>query len=86
MAVAEFRRAQRVERLGVGRELGCAERLNVLRDSVFFHRCRQGWGDAYKAGGNKGHNQVTTIDVHCFLPLFHASSFGSSYPYLIGAQ
>jgi hypothetical protein len=40
VAVAEFRCAERVECLGVGRYLGLAERLDAFRDRVFMCRTR----------------------------------------------
>src|SRR5262249_60000127 len=70
VAVAEFRRAERVEYFGVGRDLGQAERFDALGDRVFIRRSRQGRDDAQKSDGKRGQNQVTTIDVHCFLRFY----------------
>src|SRR5262249_49669704 len=67
VAVAEFRRAERVECFGVGRDLGQAERLDALRDRVFIRRSRQGRDGAQKSDRKSRQNQVTTLAVHCFL-------------------
>jgi len=38
VAVAEFSRTERVEHLGVGRDLGRAKRLYTFRDRLIIHR------------------------------------------------
>jgi hypothetical protein len=51
VAVAELGRAERVEGLGVGRNLSGAECLDVLRDGIFIRRSRGRRNDAEQPNG-----------------------------------
>jgi hypothetical protein len=72
MAVTQFRRAERVERLRVDRNQGGAKRFDVLRDRLLVGRqteCRAGTQQTNSNQSKNGQrpSQMTTTDVHCFL-------------------
>jgi hypothetical protein len=51
MAVAELRRAERVQCFGVGRKLSRAECLDALCDGIFIRRSREGWDETQEPDG-----------------------------------
>jgi len=67
VAVAELRRAERVECFGVGRKLSRTECLDALCDGIFIRRSREGQDNAQEPNGKSRQGQLTTIDVHRFL-------------------
>ena len=66
-SVEAFRLAQIAADAKAFDALCAAERLHALLDRVFFRRSRQGRDGTQKSDGKSRQNQVTTIDVHCFL-------------------
>src|SRR5260370_9252445 len=82
VAVAEFRRAERVEYLGVGGELRRAECLDALGDGIFIRRSREGRDHAQESNGKRRQEQHATIDIHCFLRSFCMSAVLQSRPVL----
>src|ERR1019366_1752565 len=87
VAVAELRRAERVESFGVGRHLSRAECLYVLRHGLFIRRSREGWDDSQEPDGKSRQGELTTINIHSFPPflwsrtMLHSRSFLSSTPF-----
>src|SRR5262249_12925754 len=78
-------RAQRVERLGVGRDLRLAECLDVLRHRRFVRPFRERRNEADQADGERRQNHVTTRNLHCLLPLLVVALSSSACYHAAGA-